>query len=79
MIRPMALFPIVETCTASSLLELLGCSGWLLGQEGEVPGCSNADTDFLPTGYFDGTAAEETASCTVAAGSNVDAGVGDLA
>jgi hypothetical protein len=23
-------------------LALLGCSGWLLGQEGEVPGCSNA-------------------------------------
>jgi hypothetical protein len=23
-------------------LELLGCSGWLLGQEGEVSGCSDA-------------------------------------
>jgi hypothetical protein len=62
-------------------LELLGCSGWLLGQEGEVPGCSDADTDFLPAGCSDGTAAtaaEETASST-AAGSDADAGVGDLA
>jgi hypothetical protein len=24
-------------------LALLGCFGWLLGQEGEVPGCSDAD------------------------------------
>jgi hypothetical protein len=28
-------------------LVLLGCSGWLLGQEGGVPGCSDADIDFL--------------------------------
>jgi hypothetical protein len=34
------------------VLELLGCSGWLLGQEGEVPGCSDAGTDFLPAGCF---------------------------
>jgi hypothetical protein len=27
-------------------LELLGCSGWLLGQEGEMPDYSNASTDF---------------------------------
>jgi hypothetical protein len=27
-------------------LELRGYSGWLLGQEGEVPGCSDAGTDF---------------------------------
>jgi hypothetical protein len=40
-------------------LELLGCSGWLLGQEGEVPGCSDADTDFLPAGGSYNTAAEE--------------------
>jgi hypothetical protein len=33
---------------------LLGCSGWLLGQEGGVPGCSNADIDFLPAGCSDG-------------------------
>jgi hypothetical protein len=49
-------------------LGLLGHSGWLLGQEGELPGCSNAGTDFLPTGCSDGTvvaAAEETASVLV--------------
>jgi hypothetical protein len=64
-------------------LELLGCSGWLLGQEGEVSGCSNTDTNFLPAGYSDGTATagEETASGTAAAGSDADAGAGagDLA
>jgi hypothetical protein len=53
-------------------LELLGCSGWLLGQESEVPGCCDADTDFLPNGCSDGTA-------TAAAGSDADAGAGDLA
>jgi hypothetical protein len=59
-------------------LELLGCSGWWLGQEGEVPGCSDADTDSLPTDYSDGTAAaKKTASGTAAAGS--DAGASDLA
>jgi hypothetical protein len=64
-------------------LELLGCSGWLLGQEGELPGCSEVGIDFLPTGCFDGTAAvaaaEETTSSTIAAGSDADAGAGDLA
>ena len=64
-------------------LELLGYSSWLLGQEGELPGCSDADIDFFPAGYYDGTAAasEETASGTVAAGSDADAGAdaGDLA
>jgi hypothetical protein len=59
-------------------LELLDCSGWLLGQEGKVPGCSNAGTNFLPTGCSDGTtAAKETASDT-AAGADADAGAGDL-
>jgi hypothetical protein len=38
-------------------LELFGCSDWLLGQEGEVPGCSIADTSFLPVGSSGGTAA----------------------
>jgi hypothetical protein len=28
-------------CDLLLALELLGCSGWLLGQEGEVPGCSS--------------------------------------
>jgi hypothetical protein len=62
-------------------LELLGCSGWLLGQEGELPGCSNASTDFLPGGSSDGApppavaAAEETTSGT---GAGADADAGDL-
>jgi hypothetical protein len=62
-------------------LELFGCSSWLLGQEGKVPGCSSADIDFLSTGCSGGTAAaaEETASGIAAAGSNADAGAGDLA
>jgi hypothetical protein len=62
-------------------LELLGCSGWLLGQEGEVPGSSDAGMDFLLVGCSDGTAAaaEETASDTATAGSSADAGAGDLA
>jgi hypothetical protein len=60
-------------------LELLGCSGWLLGQKGEVPGCSDADIDFLLAGCSDGTAtaAKETACGTAAAGSDV--GASDLA
>jgi hypothetical protein len=62
-------------------LALLGCSGWLLGQEDGVPGCSDADIDFLPAGYSDSTtaAAEETASGTAGAGSDADAGADDLA
>ena len=62
-------------------LALLDCSGWLLGQEDRLPSCSNAGIDFLLAGCSDGTAAaaEETASGTTAAGSNADAGAGDLA
>jgi hypothetical protein len=62
-------------------LELLGCSSWLLGQEGKVHGCSDADTDFLLVGCFDSTAAaaQETASGIAAGGSGADAGAGDLA
>jgi hypothetical protein len=60
-------------------LELLGCSGWLLRQEGELPGCFDVGTDFLPLGCLDGTiavvAAEETASGTGAA---TDTDAGDL-
>jgi hypothetical protein len=62
-------------------LGLLGCFGWLLGQEGEMRGYSDAGTDFLPVGCSGGTAAaEETASGT-GAGADVDAGdlEGDLA
>jgi hypothetical protein len=60
------------------VLGLLGHSGWVLGQEDELPGCSDVGTDFLPTESSDGTApaAEETASGTAV---DVDAGAGDLA
>jgi hypothetical protein len=58
-------------------LTLLDCSGWLLGQEDGLPGCSDAGIDFLLAGCSNGTsAAEETASGTVAAGSDADAGAG---
>ena len=59
-------------------LALLGSSGWLLGQEDGLPGCSDADIDFLLAGCSDGTAAatEETASGT---GADADAGARDLA
>jgi hypothetical protein len=62
------------------VLGLLGHSGWLLGQEGELPGCSDAGTDFLPAECSDGTAAtaKETASHT-SVGADADAGAGDLA
>jgi hypothetical protein len=62
-------------------LELLDCSGWLLGQEGEVPGCSNDGTNFLPAGCSDGTAAAEETISDTAAGADAGAGdlVGDLA
>ena len=64
-------------------LALLGCFGWLLGQEDGLPGCSDADIDFLLVGYSNGiaaAAAEETASGTAATGSDADvgAGAGDL-
>jgi hypothetical protein len=48
-------------------LKLLGCSGWLLGQEGEVPGCSGSTA----------ATAKGTASGT-AAGADAGAGAGDL-
>jgi hypothetical protein len=62
-------------------LALLDCSGWLLGQEDGLTGCSDAGIDFLLAGCSNGTAdAKETASGT-AAGSDADvgAGAGDLA
>ena len=66
------------------VLVLLGHFGWLLGQEDELSGYSDAGTDFLQIGCSDGTAAaKETASGTATAGSDADAdagaGVGDLA
>jgi hypothetical protein len=39
------------------VLGLLGCSDLLLGQEGEVPGCSASDTGYLLAGCSDDTAA----------------------
>jgi hypothetical protein len=63
------------------VLGMLGHSGWVLGQEGELPVCSDASTDFLLAGCSDGTAAvaaEETAS-SIGAGVDADAGAGDLA
>jgi hypothetical protein len=63
-------------------LALLDCSGWLLGQEDGLSGCSDAGTDFLLAGCSDGTAVvEEIAFGTAAAGSDADAGAGasDLA
>jgi hypothetical protein len=58
-------------------LTLLDCSGWLLGQEDGLPGCSDVGIDFLLAGCSDSTAAaEETASDTTAAGSDADAGAG---
>jgi hypothetical protein len=45
-----------------------------------MPGCSDAGIDFVLVGCSDGTAAaEETASGTAVAGSDADAGAGDLA
>ena len=59
------------------VLGLLGHSGWLLGQEDELLGCSDAVTDFLQVGCSDGIAAAKgTASGT---GADADAGAGDLA
>jgi hypothetical protein len=46
-------------------LELLGCSDWLLGQEGKVPGCSVADTGFLPIGCSGGTVAATAKGTTL--------------
>ena len=61
------------------MLGLLGCSDLLLGQEGEVPGCSASDTDYLPAGCADDTAAVAavgTASETAAdADADSDSGI----
>jgi hypothetical protein len=65
------------------VLGLLGCSDSLLGQEGEVPGCSASDTGYLPAGCsYDTATAVGTASETAAGmGADSDAGipVGDQA
>ena len=60
------------------MLGLLDCSDSLLGQEGEVPGCSASDTDYLPAGCADDTtaAAVGTASETAAdADADYDSGI----
>jgi hypothetical protein len=63
------------------VLSLPGYSGWLLGQEDEVHGCSIAGTGFLPVGCSSDTvvvaaAAEGTIFDTAAgAGADSDAGV----
>jgi hypothetical protein len=65
------------------VLGLLGCSDLLRGQEGDVPGCSTSDTDYLPAGCSDDTAAVVgTVSETAAdadADSDADIPVGDQA
>jgi hypothetical protein len=61
-------------------LGLLDCSGWLLGQEDEVPDYSASGTDFLLAGCFGGT--KGTAFRTTAeedAGSAFDIPKGDSA
>jgi hypothetical protein len=62
-------------------LELFGCYGWLLGQDGEMPGCSDAGTDFLLAGCSYGTAgtAVEGTASDIAAGANTDVDAGDFA
>jgi hypothetical protein len=67
-------------CGLLRVLELLGCSGWFLGQEGELPSCSDAGTDFLTAGCSNGTtvATEETAFGTASGGADADDGAGDL-
>jgi hypothetical protein len=62
-------------------LAMFDGSGWLLGQEDGLHGCSDAGVDFLLAGCSDVTAAAaavETSSGTAAAGSDTDAGAGDL-
>jgi hypothetical protein len=68
-------------CGLLLALEMLGCSSWLLGQEGKVPDCCGAGTDFLLASCSDSIAAiaaEGTISGTTT-GANADVGAGDLA
>jgi hypothetical protein len=59
------------------VLGLLGHSGWLLGQEDELSGCSDTGTDFLQVGCSDGTVAAATEGTASGTGAGADAG--DLA
>jgi hypothetical protein len=62
------------------VLGLLGCSDLPRGQEGEVPGCSASDTDYLPTGCSDdaaavvGTASETAADADADSDANIPVG-----
>jgi hypothetical protein len=56
-------------------LGLSGCSGWLLGQEGEVPGCSVVDTGFLPIDCAGGIAGTDGTASRIATHADVDATV----
>jgi hypothetical protein len=58
------------------VLGLLGCSDSLLGQEGEVPGCSASDTGYLPAGFSDDTAAAVGTASETAAGTGADSDAG---
>jgi hypothetical protein len=60
------------------VLGLLGCSDLLLGQEGEVPGCSASDTDYLPVGCADDTAAAVGNASETAADADADSDSGIL-
>jgi hypothetical protein len=69
-------------CGLLLALELLGCSIWLLGQEGKVLSCSGAGTDFLLVGCSYDTAAaaaERSISGTAAGGADAEADACDLA
>jgi hypothetical protein len=61
------------------VLGLLVHSGWLLGQEDELPSCSDANTDFLQAGCSNGTAAAEETASSIGVDADADAGAGDLA
>ena len=56
-------------CGLLLALELLGCFGWLVGQEGEVSGCSGGTVVAAAEGIVSGAVA----------GVDADAGAGDLA
>ena len=58
------------------MLGLLGCSDSLLGQEGEVPGCSASDTCYLPAGCSDDTVAAVGTASETAADTDADSDSG---
>jgi hypothetical protein len=58
------------------LLLVLGMLGSLLGQEGEVPGCSASNTGYLPAGCSNDTAAVVGTASETAAGTGVDSDAG---